>query len=62
MSEHRRLSLYSIKNDPNILADITFYEDGKIIHHETIVKSKKAFNHKHSSFIERNVLTLDEFK
>jgi hypothetical protein len=60
MSEHRRLSLYAIKNDPNILADITFYEDGKIIHHETIVKSKKAFNNKHPSFIERNVLTLEE--
>ena len=44
MFEHRRLSLYAVKNDPNILADITFYEDGKITHHETIVKSKKVFN------------------
>ena len=60
MFEHRRLSLYAIKNDPNILADITFYEDGKITHHETIVRSKKAFNHRYPSFIERNVLTLEE--
>ena len=60
MLEHRGLSLYAVKNDPNILADITFYEDGKITHHETIVKSKKVFNAKHPSFIERNVLTLDE--
>ena len=60
MSEYRPLSLYAVKNDPNILADITFYEDGKITHHETIVRSKKAFNYRHPSFIERNVLTLDE--
>ena len=60
MLEHRGLSLYTVKNDPNILADITFYEDGKITHHETIVRSKKAFNHRYPSFIERNVLTLDE--
>ena len=60
MFEYRPLSLYTVKNDPNILADITFYQDGKITHHETIVRSKKAFNNKHPSFIERNVLTLDE--
>ena len=60
MPEYRPLSLYAVKTDPNILADITFYEDGKITHHETIVRSKKAFNHRHPSFIERNVLTLDE--
>ena len=45
MPEYRPLSLYAVKTDPNILADITFYEDGKITHHETIVRSKKAFNH-----------------
>ena len=41
MFEHRRLSLYAIKNDPNILADITFYEDGKITHWIFIFKNKK---------------------
>ena len=60
MPEYRSLSLYTVKNDPNILVDITYYQDGKITHHETIVKSKKAFNNQHPSFIERNVLTLDE--
>ena len=60
MLEYRPLSLYAVKNDPNILADITYYQDGKITYHETIVKSKKAFNNQHPSFIERNVLTLDE--
>ena len=60
MLEYRPLSLYAVKNDPNILADITFYQDGKITHHETIVRNKKAFNNRHPSFIERNVLTLDE--
>ena len=34
MLEHRGLSLYAVKTDPNILADITFYEDGKITHHD----------------------------
>ena len=60
MPEYRPLSLYAVKNNPNILADITYYQNGKITYNETIVKSKKAFNNQYPSFIERNVLTLDE--
>lgn len=60
MSIFKPLSLYAIKNDSNILADITIYQDGDIVHHEVIVKSKKAFYNNHQSFVKNNVLTLDE--
>lgn len=60
MSIFKPLSMYAVKNDPNIVADITFYQDGELVHHETIVKNKNAFHNRHESFIERNVLTLDE--
>jgi len=60
MSIFKPLSLYAIKNDPNIIADITFYQDGELVHHETIVKNKKAFYNRHESFLKRNVLTLKE--
>lgn len=60
MSIFTPLSLYAIKNDPNIVADITFYQDNELIHHEVIVKNKKAFYNNHESFVKNNVLTLDE--
>ena len=60
MSIFKPLSLYAIKNDSNILADITIYQDNVIVHHEVIVKNKKAFHNNHQSFIKNNVLTLDE--
>ena len=60
MSIYKPLSLYAIKNDPNIISDITFYQDTEIVHHEVIVKSKKAFYNNHQSFVKNNVLTLDE--
>lgn len=60
MSIFKPLSLYAIKNDSNILADITIYQDSEIVHHEIIVKSKKAFYNNHQSFVKNNVLTLDE--
>lgn len=60
MSIFKPLSLYAIKNDSNIIADITLYQDTKIVHHEVIVKSKKAFYNNHQSFVKNNVLTLDE--
>lgn len=60
MSIFKPLSLYAIKNDPNIVADITFYHDNELIHHEVIVKNKKAFYNNHKSFVKNNVLTLDE--
>ena len=60
MSIFKLLSLYAIKNDPNIVADITFYQDNEIVHHEIIVKNKKRFYNNHESFIKNNILTLDE--
>lgn len=60
MSIFKPLSAYAIKNDSNILADITIYQDNEIVHHEVIVKNKKAFYNNHKSFIKNNVLTLDE--
>lgn len=60
MSIFKPLSLYAIKNDSNILADIIIYQDNEIVHHEVIVKNKKAFHNNHQSFIKNNVLTLDE--
>lgn len=60
MSEFRPLSMYAVKNDSNIIADITCYFDNNIIYHETIVKSKKAFENQHPSIISKNVFTLDE--
>lgn len=60
MSIFKPLSLYAIKNDSNILADITIYQDGDIVHHEVIVKSKKTFYNNHQSFVKNNILTLDE--
>ena len=60
MSIFKPLSLYAIKNDSNIIADITIYQDNEIVHHEVIVKSKKAFYNNHQSFVKNNVLTLDE--
>lgn len=60
MSIFKPLSLYAIKNNSNILADITIYQDNEIVHHEVIVKNKKAFHNNHQSFIKNNVLTLDE--
>ena len=60
MSIFKPLSAYAIKNDSNILADVTIYQDNEIVHHEVIVKNKKAFYNNHESFIKNNVLTLDE--
>ena len=60
MSIFKPLSMYAVKNDPNIVADITLYQDGEIIHHETIVKNKKRFYNNHEPFVKNNVLTLDE--
>ena len=60
MSEFRPLSLYAIKNDSNIIADITYYQGNNIVNHEIIVKSKKAFENQHPSFIKKNILILDE--
>ena len=60
MSIFKPLSLYAIKNDSNIIADITIYQDNEIAHPEFIVKSKKAFYNNHQSFVKNNVLTLDE--
>ena len=60
MSEFRPLSLCAIKNDSNIIADITYYQGNNIVNHEIIVKSKKAFENQHPSFIKKNILTLDE--
>ena len=59
MSEFKSLNMYSIKNDLNIIADISIYIDGEIIHNETIVKNKKAFEKNHD-ILGRNVLTLEE--
>lgn len=60
MSIFKPLSMYAIKNDPNIVADTTFYQDGEIVYHETIVKNKKAFYNNYESFVKNNVLTLEE--
>lgn len=60
MSIFRPLSAYAIKNDHNIIADITFYQDNELVHHEVIVKNKKAFHNNHKSFFKHNVLTLEE--
>ena len=60
MSIYKPLSAYAIKNDSNIIADITLYQDTEIVYHEVIVKSKKAFYNNHESFVKNNVLTLDE--
>ena len=60
MSIYKPLSTYAIKNDSNILADVTIYQDNLLIHHEVIVKNKKAFWNNHESFVKNNVLTLDE--
>lgn len=60
MSIFKPLSLYAIKNDSNIIADITIYQNNELIHHEVIVKNKKAFYNNHQSFVKNNVLTLDE--
>lgn len=59
MSKFRPINMYAIKNNSNIIADISIYIDGKIIHNETIVKNKKAFENNHD-LIGRNVLTLEE--
>ena len=56
MSIFKPLSLYKIKNDPNIVADITFYQDGEIVHQEIIVKNKKRFYNNHESLVKNNVL------
>lgn len=60
MSIYKPLNAYAIKNDSNIIADITIYQDHDIVHHEVIVKSKKAFYNNHQSFVKNNILTLDE--
>lgn len=60
MSIFKPLSLYAIKNDSNIIADITIYQNNELVHHEVIVKNKKAFYNNHQSFVKNNVLTLDE--
>lgn len=60
MSIYKPLSAYAIKNDSNIIADVTIYQDKEIVHHEVIVKNKKAFYNRHESFLKRNVLTLKE--
>ena len=60
MSEFCPLNLYAVKNDSNIIVDITYYQDNNIVYHETIVKSKKAFENQHPSIIPKNVVTLDE--
>lgn len=62
MSIFKPLSMYAVKNDPNIVADITFYQDGEIVHHETIVKNKKRFYNNHESFVKNNVLTLNQIE
>lgn len=59
MSEFRPINMYAVKNDSNIIADISIYIDGEIIHNETIVKNKKAFKNNYD-LIGRNVLTLEE--
>lgn len=59
MSIFKSLSLYAVKNDSNIIADITIYQDSNIVHQEVIVKNKKAFENNHD-LLGRNVLTLDE--
>ena len=60
MSIYKPLSAYAIKNDSNIIADVTIYQDKEVVHHEVIVKNKKAFHNNHKSFVKNNVLTLDE--
>ena len=60
MSIYKPLSADAIKNDYNIIADVTIYQVGELVHHETIVKNKKAFYNRHESFLKRNVLTLKE--
>lgn len=60
MTIFKRLSAYAIKNDPNIIADVTIYQNKELVHHEIIVKNKKAFNNNHQTFVKNNVLTLDE--
>lgn len=47
MSIYKPLSTYAIKNDSNILADVTIYQDNELIHHEVIVKNKKSFYNNH---------------
>ena len=47
MSIYKPLSAYAIKNDSNILADITIYQDNELIQHEVIVKNKKSFYNNH---------------
>ena len=59
MSEFRPINMYAVKNDSNIIADISIYIDGKIIHNETIIKNKKAFKNNYD-LLGRNVLTLEE--
>lgn len=59
MSIFKPLSSYAVKNDSNIIADITIYQDSDIVHHEVIIKNKKAFENNHD-LLGRNVLTLDE--
>lgn len=56
----RPLTAYAIKNDPNIIADVTIYQENKMVHHQVIVKNKKAFHDKHKTFIKNDVLVLDE--
>ena len=60
MSIYKPLSAYAIKNDSNIIADVTIYQDNELIHHEVIVKNKKSFYNKHYSFVKNNVFTLDK--
>lgn len=60
MSIYKPLSTYAIKNDSNIKADVTIYQDNESVHHEVIVKNKKTFHNNHESFVNNNVLTLDE--
>ena len=60
MSIYKPLSAYAIKHDSNIIADVTIYQDRELVHHEVIVKNKKAFYNNHKSFVKNNVLTLDE--
>ena len=59
MSEFRPINMYAVKNDSNIIADISIYIDGEIIHNETIVKNKKAFENNHD-ILGRSVLTLEK--
>lgn len=59
MSKFRPINMYAIKNDSNIIADISIYIDGEIIHNETIVKNKKVFEN-NPDILVRNVLTLEE--